>query len=165
MNTPRPVSAPAPTKGAKVRPGDLIRRRGNGPAGYVVRWPRDREDWTPLDDGSDEWVVTWFLNEGATGRDTDTELCCAAEFEVVGHIPGYDQGSPSPSFPVILDDALYRDLWRYFGDPVRAEAANAAGMWPTLPCSVRVNCCPGGAPALADTPFTRAFLSWRNSTP
>ena len=83
-----PPAPAAPAKGAKVRPGDLIRRRGNGPAGYVVRWPRDREDWTPLDDVSDEWVVTWFLNEGATGRDTDTELCCAAEFEVVGHIPG-----------------------------------------------------------------------------
>lgn len=92
-----PVPAPTPRKGQEVRPGDLIRRRGNGPAGYVVRWPRDREDWTPLNDGSDEWVVTWFLNEGATGRDTDTELCCAAEFEVVGRIPGYDPGRPSPS--------------------------------------------------------------------
>lgn len=77
----------------EVKPGALIRANGGtGAPGIVLRWPRDRKDWEPLNDGSDEWVVLWLpLPPGPANIEDmarSEELICAGDFTVIGHFPG-----------------------------------------------------------------------------
>ncbi len=67
-----------------IKPGDLIRDNTTGHPSIVLRWPRDRADWTPLNDPSDEWVVLWI---DPSGLNNHSSLELAGGFTVVGIHP------------------------------------------------------------------------------
>lgn len=78
-----PPTPPTPPPPIPVAPGVLIRRvQAPHIPGYVVRWPKDRSDWTPHNMPHDEWVVCWFYTDGP-----QEELTCAGDFTVVGTFP------------------------------------------------------------------------------
>lgn len=66
-----------------------------------------------------------------------------------------------PFQPIPLDQNTRYDLWRFLGDTRPSDMIDAEAKYPRLPPFAIREAHDGHFAELMDTPFTRAFLAWR----